>query len=123
MGNEELYSTVSDLREKCKELEEACKNSQENSSDALKSTTEKLKTITYEKEKLQVQIVKLEKQAKEQVTEINKYKGEVSLIKASRDSADERIKVLENNDSKCRVLSEKITSLEKEKYEKDQTIN
>jgi len=117
--NDELNDNIKDLNKKCKDLEANNKKEKEASKTKEKSLSDQLRVISNEKDKLQDKIDELTDSVKRQEREIGIINAELKSTKANLEDKEKQCKNMGKDDNKTKALSDRITVLEKQKYELD----
>jgi len=117
--NDELNDNIKDLNKKCKDLETNSKKDKEATKVKEKSISEQLRAVTNDKDKLQEKIDELIDTIKKHDRELNIVKGDLKTTKSNLEEKDKQCKNMQKDDNKTKALSDRITILEKQKYELD----
>merc|ERR1712123_37277 len=117
--NDEMSDNIKDLNKKCKDLETNNKKDKEASKTKEKSLSEQVRAITNEKDKLQDKIDELTDSVKKQERELNIANGDLKTTKKNLEEKDKQCNNMNKSDDKSKALSDRITVLEKQKYELD----
>jgi len=117
--NEELNDNIKDLNKKCKDLEANAKKEKETSKTKEKSLSDQLRLITNEKDKLQDKIDELTDSVKKQERELGIMNTDLKTTKSNLEEKEKQCKNMTKDDNKNKALSDRITVLEKQKYELD----
>merc|ERR1711892_1235533 len=115
--NDELNDNIKDLNKKCKDLEASNKKEKEASKGKEKSLSDQVRAITNEKDKLQEKIDELDDSVKKHERELNITKGDLKTTKNNLEEKEKLCKNMQKDDNKTKVLSDRITVLEIQKYE------
>lgn len=117
--NDELNDNIKDLNKKCKDLESNNKKEKDTSKTKEKSLSDQLRSVTNEKDKLQDKIDELTDSVKKQERELNIVNGDLKTTKSNLEEKEEQCKNMNKDDNKGKALSDRITVLEKQKYDLD----
>merc|ERR1712083_103490 len=110
---------IKDLNKKCKDLEANSKKEKETSKTKEKSLSDQLRLITNEKDKLQDKIDELTDSVKKQERELGIMNTDLKTTKSNLEEKEKQCKNMNKDDNKNKALSDRITVLEKQKYELD----
>merc|ERR1711915_217763 len=103
-----------------KDLEANNKKEKDASKLKEKSLSDQIRAVGNEKDKLQEKIDELTDSVKKQERELNQLKGELKISKNNLEEKEKQCKNLTKEDTKSMALADRITVLEKQKYELDQ---
>lgn len=117
--NEALDSRIQELTGKCKELEGSIKKDKEGGKSREKSLNEQIRLITNEKDKLQDKIDELEDSVKKNEKSITKLQSELGTAKNDLLDKDKQCTALQKDDNNTKAFTDRISLLEKQKYEID----
>merc|ERR1711994_1203274 len=84
-----------------------------------KSLSDQLRVISNEKDKLQDKIDELTDSVKRQERELGIVNADLKTTKANLEDKEKQCKNMGKEDNKTKALSDRITVLEKQKYELD----
>merc|ERR1711962_1740552 len=84
-----------------------------------KSLNDQIRVVTQEKDKLQDKIDELEDTVKKNERSVAKLQAELNSTKSDLSDKDKQCKSMQKDDSKSKALSDRISVLEKQKYEID----
>merc|ERR1711962_1894252 len=84
-----------------------------------KSLNDQIRVVTQEKDKLQDKIDELEDTVKKNERSVAKLQAELNSTKSDLSDKDKQCKSMQKDDSKSKALSDRISVLEKQKYDID----
>lgn len=120
--NEELNLTLAELKTKYKELEINVKKGKDQLKMNEKTTGDKILSLSEEKETLNTRISVLESEVQKLEKDLKSSRSEQIRTKTCLEEKEKQFQSMQKDD-KSKVLSDRITQLEKHKYDLDTRIS
>jgi len=119
----DLETSVSDLKAKCKELETNNRKEKDASKTKEKTLNDQIRAENNEKDKLQDKIGSLEENIKKYDKDINKIKKDLTTAQNNLVEKEKECNGLKKDGNNGKAMSDRISVLEKQKYELDKNVS